>query len=52
MLIWPHHYYSSDDDFIGGGLGGMGYSHKSYAKMIPNFKFIIGWFQIGILKKL
>jgi hypothetical protein len=30
---------SSDDDFIGGGLGGMGYSRKSCRK--DNFKLQI-----------
>jgi hypothetical protein len=39
---------SSDDDFIGGGLGGMGYSHRSYKKTIPNYKFNRGQFQSGI----
>jgi len=46
MLIWFHYCYLSDDDFIPAGLGGMG--HKSNKKMIPNSKFIIGWFQTGI----
>jgi len=32
--------YFSDDDFIGVGLGGMGYSYRSYKKMISNCKFI------------
>jgi hypothetical protein len=45
MLIWPHHYYSSDDEFIGASIGGMGYSRKSYKKTILNYKFIIGQFQ-------
>jgi hypothetical protein len=36
------HANSNDDDFIGAGLGGMGYSRKSYEKTIPNCKFIIG----------
>jgi hypothetical protein len=25
-------YYSSDNDFIRAGLGGMGYNHRSYKK--------------------
>jgi len=51
MLMWPCHYYSNYDDFIEAGLGGMGYSRKSYKKIIPNYKFIRGRFQTGILKK-
>jgi hypothetical protein len=43
-VIYP---YSSDNDFIRDGLGGMGYSRKSYKKTIPNCKFIKGQFQIG-----
>jgi hypothetical protein len=35
----------SDNDFIGAGLSGMGYSHhRSYKKTIPNCKFIRGWY--------
>jgi hypothetical protein len=40
--------YFSDDDFIGVGLGGMGYSCRLYKKIISNCKFIKGWFQTGI----
>lgn len=43
-----NHFNSSDDDFIKAGLGGMGYSHNSYKKIIPNYKFITSRFQIGI----
>jgi hypothetical protein len=32
----------SEDDFFGAGLVGMGYSHRSYKKTIPNYKFIKG----------
>jgi len=42
---------SSDDNFFRDGLGGMGYSHRSYKKTIPNYRFIRGRFQIGIFKK-
>jgi len=35
-------YNSNDDDFIGAGLGGMGYNHMSYKKIISNNKFIGG----------
>ncbi len=45
------HANSNDDDFIGDGLGGMGYSCRSYEMTIPNCKFIRGWFQIRIFKK-
>jgi hypothetical protein len=41
----------SDDDFIGAGLGGMGYNHRSYKRIISNCKFIRGQFQTIILKK-
>ncbi len=41
----------SDDDFIGAGLGGMGYSHRSYEKTIPDCKFLRGRFQTGSLRK-
>jgi len=34
--------YFSDDDFIGVGLGGMGYSCRLYKKIISNCKFIKG----------
>ncbi len=40
---------SSDNDFIGVGLGGMGHSCRSYKKTIPNFKFIRGRFQTEII---
>jgi len=36
------HANSNDGDFIGDGLGGMGYSCRSYEKTIPNCKFIRG----------
>jgi hypothetical protein len=36
---------------IGAGLGGMGYSHRSHKKTIPNYKFIRGQFQIKISNK-
>ncbi len=39
-----------EDDFIGLGLGGMGYSYRSYKNIISNCKFIRDRFQIGILK--
>ncbi len=41
---------SNDNDFIRVGLGGMGYSCRSYKKTIPNCKFIRGQFQIGIFR--
>jgi hypothetical protein len=41
---------SSDDDFIEASVSGMGYSCMSYKKIIPNYKFIRGWFWIRILK--
>jgi len=44
-------FNSSDNDFIEASLGGMGYSHRSYKKSIPNCKFIRGWFQTIIIKK-
>jgi hypothetical protein len=34
--------YFIDDDFIGVGLGEMGYSCRSYKKTISNCKFIRG----------
>jgi hypothetical protein len=40
---------SSDDDFIGAGLGGMGYTCRSHIKTIPNCKFIRGRFQTEII---
>jgi hypothetical protein len=43
---------SNDDDFIEVGLGGMGYSCKSYKKIVLNYKFIRGRFQTGIFKKI
>ncbi len=42
---------SNDNDFIGVGLGGMGYSRRSYKKTIPNYKFIRGQFQIKYFNK-
>ncbi len=33
---------SNDNDFIGLGLGGMGYNRRSYKKTIPKCKFIRG----------
>jgi hypothetical protein len=42
---------SSENDFIGVGLGGMGHSSSSYKKTIPNCKFIRGRFQTRIYKK-
>jgi hypothetical protein len=33
---------SNDNDFIGLGLGGMGYNGRSYRKTIPKCKFIRG----------
>jgi len=43
--------YFTDHDFIGVGLGGMGYSCRLYKKIISNCKFIRGWLQTGIFKK-
>ncbi len=34
--------YFTNNDFIGVGLGGMGYSCRSYKKTILNCKFIKG----------
>jgi len=48
FFVWFNY---SDDDFIEAGLNGMGYNHKSYKKIIPNCKFIKGWFQTGIFFK-
>ncbi len=45
-----NHLNSNDDDFIGVGLGGMGYSHRSYKKIILNCKFITSRFQTKIFK--
>jgi len=42
---------SNDNDFIEVGLGGMGYSCRSYKKTIPNYKFIRGQFQTLNFKK-
>jgi hypothetical protein len=48
---WNHnHSNSSDDDFIGPILGGMGYYRRSYKRTISNCKFIRGRFQSGILQ--
>jgi hypothetical protein len=48
--LWNWTYLTSnDDDFIGLGLGEMGYSCRSYKKTISNSKFIRGRFQIEIL---
>jgi hypothetical protein len=41
---------NSNDDFIITSLGKMDYSHWLYKKTIPNYKFIRGQLQIGILK--
>ncbi len=41
----------NDNDFIIDGLGGTGYSHRVYKKIVPSYKFIRGQFQIGIIKK-
>jgi hypothetical protein len=43
-------FNSNDNDFIIVGLGGMGYSHRSYKKTIPNYKFIKSRFQTRIFK--
>jgi hypothetical protein len=37
--------------FIGAGLGGMGYSHRSYKKTIPNYKLLEVDFNQIIIKK-
>jgi hypothetical protein len=37
---------------IGAGLGGMGYSRRSYKNIISNCKFIRSQFQIGIFEKI
>ncbi len=42
---------TSDNDFIGVGLGGMGYNRMPYKKTIPNYKLIKSRFQTGIFKK-
>jgi hypothetical protein len=48
---WNHnHSNSSDDDFIGPSLGGMGYYRRWYKRTISNCKFIRGRFQSGILQ--
>jgi hypothetical protein len=49
LMSWM--FNSSDDDFIGAGLDGIGYSHRLYKKIIPNYKFIRNWFQTGMFKK-
>jgi len=36
--MWPFLWNSSDDDFIGVGLGGIGYNCRLYENTIPNFK--------------
>jgi len=41
---------AGNDDFIGPGLGGMGYNHRSDKKIVSNCKFIRDRFQIGIFK--
>jgi hypothetical protein len=47
-LKYNNNNNSSDNDFIGVDLGGMGHSCRSYKKTIPNFKFIRGRFQTEI----
>jgi hypothetical protein len=47
----PFLWNSSDADFIGVGLGGMGYNDRLYKKTIPNYKFIRGSFQTKFLLK-
>jgi hypothetical protein len=46
--MWPFLWNSSDDDFIGASLGGIGYNRRLYKNTIPNYKFIRSWFQIEI----
>jgi hypothetical protein len=49
--MWSPSSNFSEDDFIGVGLGEMGYSRRLYKKTIPNSKFIRGQFQTKIFKK-
>jgi len=49
-LVFFFWFLLGADDFIGLGLGGMGYSRMSYKKIIPNCKFIRNQFQTRIFK--